>query len=294
MNDIQVFDFEDNAVRVIDKDGDPWFVAADVARVLEYSSAKDACRILDDDEKGGHNVPTPGGEQEMNVINESGLYHLVLVSRKPEAKKFRKWVTAEVLPSIRKTGMYIEPEMDCRAPAGARNFENSGENADGSLPDRTFTQWINLIRETRLLFGRAAARDVWARSPLPAPSGMFIENKDVQSVVYDENAGQDALRLILASDTPDGVLRDLIAKRREKAMRRAGVRFFYKDGVEYLSVACVCFRRVVAGTIFDNGGLSRALLCLPGAFIQKTSVRFGRSVCRPVVVPISLACEQAA
>lgn len=283
MNDIQVFDFEDNAVRVIDKDGDPWFVAADVARVLEYRDAEVACRALDDDEKGTLIVCTPGGQQEMLGINESGLYHLVLVSRKPEAKKFRKWVTAEVLPSIRKTGMYIEPAAQSEDDAGM-----------SGLPDRTFTQWINLIRETRLLFGRAAARDVWARSPLPAPSGMFIENKDVQSVVYDENAGQDALRLILASDTPDGVLRDLIAKRREKAMRRAGVRFFYKDGVEYLSVACVCFRRVVAGTIFDNGGLSRALLCLPGAFIQKTSVRFGRSVCRPVVVPISLACEQAA
>lgn len=283
MNDIQVFDFEDNAVRVIEKDGEPWFVAADVARVLEYRDAEVACRALDDDEKGTLIVCTPGGTQEMRGINESGLYHLVLVSRKPEAKKFRKWVTAEVLPSIRKTGMYVEPRAQAEVCS-----DLSG------LPDRTFTQWINLIRETRLLFGRAAARDVWARSPLPAPSGLFIDNRDAQPVVYDENAGYDALRLILASDTPDGVLRDLIAKRREKAMRRAGVRFFYKDGVEYLSVACVCFRRVVAGTIFDNGGLSRALLCLPGAFIQKTSVRFGRSVCRPVVVPISLACEQAA
>lgn len=281
MNDIQVFDFEDNAVRVIDIDGETWFVAADVARVLEYRDAFNATRILDDDERGAHLMSTPSGDQEMTVINEGGLYHLVLLSKKPEAKKFRKWVTAEVLPSIRKTGAYVEP--------GAVR-----ESADGELPDRTFAQWISLIRETRLLFGRAAARDVWARSPLPAPSPIFRENKDAVVAAFDENSGYDALRLILSMDTADGILRDLIDRRNEKAMKRAGVRFFYKDGVEYLSIACVCFRRVVAGTIFDNGGLSRALLCLPGSFVQKNSVRFGANVCHPVVVPMPVCKERAA
>lgn len=281
MNDIQVFDFEDNAVRMIEKDGEPWFVAADVARVLEYRDAEVACRALDDDEKGTLIVCTPGGTQEMRGINESGLYHLVLVSRKPEAKKFRKWVTAEVLPSIRKTGAYVDPGADCRA-------------ADGELPDRTFAQWISLVRETRLLFGRAAARDLWARSPLPAPSPIFRENKDAVAAAFDEKSGYDALRLIFSTDTADGILRDLIDRRNEKAMKRAGVQFFYKDGVEYLSIACVCFRRVVAGTIFDNGGLSRALLCLPGSFVQKSSVRFGANVCHPVVVPVYLYREREA
>ncbi len=281
MNDIQVFDFEDNAVRVIEKDGEPWFVAADVARILEYRNAPDAVRNLDDDERGTHIVRTPSGDQEMNVISESGLYNLIFRSRKPEAKKFRKWVTAEVLPSIRKTGAYVDPGVDCRT-------------ADGELPDRTFAQWISLIRETRLLFGRAAARDVWARSPLPAPSPIFRENKDAVYAAFDEKSGYDALRLIFSTDTADGILRDLIDRRNEKAMKRAGVRFFYKDGVEYLSIACVCFRRVVAGTIFDNGGLSRALLCLPGSFVQKNSVRFGANVCHPVVVPTPVCKERAA
>lgn len=281
MSDIQVFDFEDNAVRVIEKDGEPWFVAADVARVLEYRDAFNATRNLDDDEKDTHLMSTPSGNQEMSVINESGLYHLIILSRKPEAKKFRKWVTAEVLPSIRKTGAYVDPGADCRA-------------ADGELPDRTFAQWISLIRETRLLFGRAAARDVWARSPLPAPSPIFRENKDAVAAAFDEKSGYDALRLIFSTDTADGILRDLIGRRNEKAMKRAGVRFFYKDGVEYLSIACVCFRRVVAGTIFDNGGLSRALLCLPGSFVQKNSVRFGANVCHPVVVPVHLYREREA
>ena len=100
------FAFEENQVRALLIDRCPWFVAADVAGVLQYRNAPDMTRSLDDDEKGTQIVRTPGGNQEMLVINESGLYSAILRSRKPEAKRFKKWVTAEVLPSIRKTGMY--------------------------------------------------------------------------------------------------------------------------------------------------------------------------------------------
>jgi prophage antirepressor-like protein len=93
-------------IRVIVRDGDPWFVLNDVAAALEFDRGRDAARMLDDDEKGAHIVRTPGGDQELTIINESGLYSLILKSRKPEAKKFKKWVTSEVLPSIRKTGTY--------------------------------------------------------------------------------------------------------------------------------------------------------------------------------------------
>ncbi|MDT6962952.1 BRO family protein [Cupriavidus sp. SZY C1] len=97
------------AVRVVMVYGTPWFVASDVSTLLEYLSAKDMTRMLDDDEKGRQIVPTPGGDQSMTVISESGLYSAVLRSRKPEARQFRKWVTAEVLPAIRKTGRYETP-----------------------------------------------------------------------------------------------------------------------------------------------------------------------------------------
>ena len=106
MNNLTTFNFEDNSIRVIEKNGEPWFVAKDIAMVLDFRDAFNATRVLDDDEWGTHIVSTPSANQEMTIINESGLYHLVLVSRKPEAKKFRKWVTEEVLPSIRKTGSY--------------------------------------------------------------------------------------------------------------------------------------------------------------------------------------------
>ena len=94
-------------VRAVLRDGEPWFVAADVCAALELDHT--ALRRLDDDEKGWDSIPTPGGEQTVNAVNESGLYSLVLGSRKPEAKQFKKWVTSEVLPSIRKTGGYQKP-----------------------------------------------------------------------------------------------------------------------------------------------------------------------------------------
>ena len=100
------FDFESNEVRTLLIDDQPWFVAADVAAALNYRMASDMTGNLDDDEKGTQNVRTPYGDQEMNVINESGLYSAILRSRKPEAKRFKKWVTSEVLPAIRKHGRY--------------------------------------------------------------------------------------------------------------------------------------------------------------------------------------------
>lgn len=100
------FNFNQTAVRVINRNGEAWFIAKDVAAALGYSHVPHALRILDDDEKDVHIVDTRGGNQEMAIINESGVYALVLKSRKPEAKPFRKWVTSEVLPAIRKTGVY--------------------------------------------------------------------------------------------------------------------------------------------------------------------------------------------
>ena len=91
-------------VQVINQE--PWFVAKDVCDALTIGNSRDAIARLDDDEKGVSVVPTPSGEQSMNLVNESGLYNLIFQSRKPEAKAFRKWVTSEVLPAIRRTGRY--------------------------------------------------------------------------------------------------------------------------------------------------------------------------------------------
>lgn len=91
---------------IIDDDQKIWFVASDIAKILEYASAKDLIRGLDEDERGGQKVPTPSGEQQMSVITESGLYHVILNAKTERVKPFRRWVTEEVLPQIRKTGSY--------------------------------------------------------------------------------------------------------------------------------------------------------------------------------------------
>lgn len=102
-----VFEYGENKVRVVIKNGEPWFVARDVCDILKHTNSRVAVDRLDDDEKGVSKVYTPGGLQEMTVVSESGLYTLVLTSNLPEAKRFKKWVTSEVLPRIRKTGAYI-------------------------------------------------------------------------------------------------------------------------------------------------------------------------------------------
>jgi len=120
------FDFEGRPVRVVtDAQGEPWFVAADIAQSLEYRMASDMTRSLDDDEKGTQIVRTPSGDQEMLVINESGLYSAILRSRKPDAKRFKRWITHEVIPSIRKTGTYAMPNAVAALPAPTQDRVSS-------------------------------------------------------------------------------------------------------------------------------------------------------------------------
>lgn len=97
-------------IRTINQNGEPWFVAADVCRALDVQNSRDALSRLDSDEKGVVSTDTLGGKQEMSTVNEPGLYSLVLGSRKPEAKAFKRWITHEVIPAIRKHGMYATPE----------------------------------------------------------------------------------------------------------------------------------------------------------------------------------------
>ncbi len=109
-NDIQIFNYNDHEVRTVQKDGEPWFVLKDVCGILSIGNVADVYARLDTDEKGVGQIDTLGGRQNMSIINESGLYNVILRSDKPEAKPFRKWVTSEVLPSIRKHGAYMTQE----------------------------------------------------------------------------------------------------------------------------------------------------------------------------------------
>ena len=106
------FLFNDQQVRTVVRDGEPWFVGKDVAEILGYSDTAQAVRKRsDDDDIGVVEMTTPGGKQNMVVINESGLYSLILSSKLPTAKAFKRWVTSEVLPTIRKHGAYMDTDI---------------------------------------------------------------------------------------------------------------------------------------------------------------------------------------
>ena len=112
MNELQVFCYQGNEVRTVEVNGEPWFVLKDVCAVLGLSTPARVAERLDSDEVSQtHLTDSLGREQETTIINESGLYNVILRSDKPEAKPFRKWVTSEVLPSIRKTGSYNQKPL---------------------------------------------------------------------------------------------------------------------------------------------------------------------------------------
>jgi len=127
-------------IRVQVINNEAWFVAKDICNILDIVNPRDSIKkILDDDEKGVANVYTPGGMQEMTTVNVSGFYHLVFVSRKPEAKMIRRWVTMEVLPSIMKTGKY---EIKPRKRTLPRNTRPEMQQFFDEL-----TQWVTLQDE---------------------------------------------------------------------------------------------------------------------------------------------------
>lgn len=106
MSDVMPFTYDGAQVRTVLVDGEPWFVATDVATILGYRMASDLTRRLDDDEKGTRSVRTPGGDQQVSIISEPGLFAAILGSQVPGARKFKRWVTHEVLPQIRRTGQF--------------------------------------------------------------------------------------------------------------------------------------------------------------------------------------------
>jgi anti-repressor protein len=106
-NSLQVFDFEDRQVRIVMVDGEPWWVVTDVCEILDLSNPTTAIERLDEDERSKFNL---GRQGEVNLVNEAGLYSLILGSRKPEAKAFKRWIVHDIIPSIRKHGAYMTPQ----------------------------------------------------------------------------------------------------------------------------------------------------------------------------------------
>jgi prophage antirepressor-like protein len=152
-------------VRIIDRDGQPWFVAADVCRALGLLNAADTVKALDDDEKGIDSIYTPGGRQEVIVISESGLFVLIFKSRKPEAVRFRKWVTSEVLPSLRRVGSYTTTTAEPIARAKKPYEEWSLEEIRVALAQ---------VRSAGDAINQATAVWMWEHVGLPMPPRVLL------------------------------------------------------------------------------------------------------------------------
>lgn len=136
MNELQIFSNpEFGQVRTVEIEGEPWLVGKDVAQALGYTNPQKAIRDhVDDDDRGVNEMVTPGGKQMVPIINESGLYSLVLSSKLPGAKRFRRWVTSEVLPALRKQGNYTMP-----TPKSAMEMLRLQSQAMFELDDRVST-----------------------------------------------------------------------------------------------------------------------------------------------------------
>jgi hypothetical protein len=160
-----VFQFHSVEVRTVDRDGQIWFVAGDVAKALDYADTTHLTRVLDADEKGLHIVETLGGNQQVTIISESGLYHALLKSRKPLARPFRRWVTEEVLPAIRRTGAYSPAApVPALLPPGTRlllAFDDDGQYRVKVVPNDalvvTMRQIVEIIREKGYVLAKPVA-----------------------------------------------------------------------------------------------------------------------------------------
>lgn len=137
MNVLQQFTYADQIIRTENIDGAPWFVAADVAGVLGYSATAALTRRLDDDDRGVRDLHTPGGRQSMAIISEPGLFAAILGSQVPGAKAFKRWITHEVLPELRKTGSYSghqAQEMPQSFPEALRQLADTCEQLEAVAP----------------------------------------------------------------------------------------------------------------------------------------------------------------
>lgn len=272
MTALQNFAFDDMLVRVIMRDGEPWFVLADVCRVLDIKNSRDVSARLDADEKDRHTMTTLGGQQDVSIINESGLYSLILTSRKEEAKRFKKWVTSDVLPSIRKTGSYGLPRPESRMDIG----------------DENLAAWrlkLDTVKEARILHGAGVAKRLWRALGFPDP----------MAPLGDALAGDGAacLNHLLAHRLQDGRtvfrhVREALANDdvRNRPLMDIGLRVVLSPdpGLSIVRAANL-LRPVFGGTEWADGRHGAALRSIPGVGAGK-NMKFGRETAWSIFIPV--------
>lgn len=214
MSAIQNFAFEEHLVRVVEQDGEPWFVGKDVCGALDLKNYRTSLDLLDDDEKGVHTMDTPGGNQEMIVLSEPGVYRLVFRSRKPEAERFKRWLAHDVIPQIRKTGQY-QPAL----PQETRSEAGSTDLSFALAADRR--QALAEVREARLIYGTMAARQIWEASPHLPQIGNAARSNEPNGSQPDE-VRRALLEIILDDDMRN--VREAVAAGDGDALEAIGIR----------------------------------------------------------------------
>ncbi len=205
MNGLQVFSYNSSEVRTVMRDGEPWFCLKDVCAVLGISKYRDVAARLDPDEREPVRVDTLGGTQEMVFINKSGLYSVILRSDKPEAKPFRKWVTSDVLPTIRKTGGYgVDGTKAALAEAKLNNSRA-----------RVASAWMKISKENpvsgyKQVCAHYASAALAGREVLPLPDTecCAVAGKDAASAWAVMDELMETLRVV-KQRTYDSVMRKM-------------------------------------------------------------------------------------
>lgn len=233
MNEMQIFESDRfGQFRTTTIDGEPWFVAADVCRALEIGNPSQALTKLDDDEKmtltsnEGHSGQR-GGAQSMNVVNEPGLYTLVLGSRKPEAKAFKRWITHEVLPSIRKTGAYA---TDARLLEAAQLLANCKQRAALPTLIAMMSQYtgVPLTASTAAdqRSGETAHVRTWIESMSIGVTDIMKSPTTELYAVYSAWAKSVDLREAVSRKAFHAILRDIYGLSQKNRQGRDGKRYF--------------------------------------------------------------------
>lgn len=277
MSAIQNFAFEEHLVRVIERDGAPWFVGKDVCAVLGIVKHHQALETLDDDERGTCIVGTPMGDQNMITVSEPGVYRLVFRSRKPEAERFKRWLAHEVLPQIRRTGKYD--------PVSA------GQPVEPLPSDQRMA--LALITEARMLYGKARARMLWESLPaLPQVPAL------PQIAAEDERDGFSCLGHLLQSrQAGETTVQEFIEEAFEdvpeahEILKDIGIRIVTDQNLGAgiaIATAAASTRRLFWGTKWAAGNHAAALRSLPGAIRFKT-MKFGENrASSSIFLPVSL------
>lgn len=288
--DLRDFEFEGHGVRMTIRDDEPWFVLSDICRVLEIRNPRDAAARLDEDERGVVITDAPSKNQhgdfgsfqrEMTTVNESGLYSLILTSRKAAAKRFKKWVTAEVLPTLRRTGAYVMTPED----------EDLPSLADGKvfgIKVAKVNAAARMISVANAIYGPEAARALWEAEPgLPRLSTKTLSA--LAGTAEDDPVG--CFRHLMRAATGGGqpiakvlslALHDRLAAR---GLKDFGIAVDPQEAPGYVAFANqnAFLARHFADTQWI-GDWRVALAQLPGARPSRGNIGFGATTSRAVLV----------